>query len=98
MQNKKIPMRRCTGCMISKPKKELLRIVHTPEGEIKVDVTGKLNGRGAYICRDAGCLETAVKAKRLNREFEMTIPDSVYDELRKTLVELATAAGGGNIE
>lgn len=108
MQQRKVPMRRCIGCMASKPKKECLRICRTPEGELKVDVTGKLNGRGAYICRDAACFEKMVKGRKLNKEFEMQIPDSVYADLKeqlensitdKTVGDMSiTAAGGGTIE
>ena len=82
---KKIPMRRCLGCMESKPKKELLRIVKTAEGEISFDDTGKKNGRGAYICKSVECLEKAVKAKRLEKEFETSISKEVYDSLRREL-------------
>ena len=68
MQQKKIPMRKCIGCNESKSKKELVRIVRSPEGEISVDTTGKKNGRGAYICNDAECLRKARKSKRLERK------------------------------
>ena len=98
MKTKKVPMRRCIGCMISKPKKECIRICRTPEGELKVDPSGKLNGRGAYICRSIECFEKAVKGHKLNREFEMQIPDSVYTELRNSLERITTASGGGDIE
>ena len=64
MKVKKIPLRMCTGCMEMKPKKELIRVVKTPEGEVTVDLTGKKSGRGAYICRNIECLEKAFKAKR----------------------------------
>lgn len=85
MQQKKIPMRKCIGCNESKSKKELVRIVRSPEGEISVDTTGKKNGRGAYICNDAECLRKARKSKRLERTFECSIPDAVYDEAERTL-------------
>ena len=68
MKVKKIPLRMCTGCMEMKPKKELIRVVKTPEGEVTVDLTGKKSGRGAYICRNIECLEKAFKAKRLRSE------------------------------
>ena len=80
MSMKKIPMRMCTGCHEMKPKKELIRVVKTPEGEIKVDFTGKLNGRGAYICKSVECFE-----KALSRAFECQITDEVYDELMKEI-------------
>ncbi len=82
---KKIPLRRCIGCFESKPKNELYRIVKTPEGEILLDKTGKKNGRGAYICSNKDCLEKAIKAKRLEKEFETKISDEIYDELRNIM-------------
>ncbi len=85
MQQRKIPMRKCTGCNEMKPKKELVRIVKSPEGEISVDLTGKKNGRGAYICHSVKCLNIAVKAKRLERAFECAIPEEVYERLSKEL-------------
>lgn len=83
MQQKKVPMRMCTGCGEMKPKKELLRIVRSPEGEIAVDVTGKKAGRGAYICKDAECLKKARKAKRLERAFGCAISGEVYAKLEE---------------
>ena len=85
MSMKKIPMRMCTGCHEMKPKKELIRVVKTPEGEIKVDFTGKLNGRGAYICKNAECFEKAQKQKALARAFSCPITDEVYAELIKEI-------------
>ncbi len=81
MQQRKIPMRKCTGCNEMKPKKELVRIVRSPEGEISVDLTGKKSGRGAYICKDSKCLASAKKAKRLERAFECSIPEEVFVRL-----------------
>ncbi|MBQ9945912.1 MAG: YlxR family protein [Clostridia bacterium] len=81
MQQRKIPMRKCTGCNEMKPKKELVRIVRSPEGEISMDLTGKKSGRGAYICKDVNCLNSARKAKRLERAFECTVPEEVYAKL-----------------
>lgn len=78
MQQRKIPMRKCIGCNEMKPKKELVRIVRSPEGEISVDLTGKKSGRGAYVCRSRDCLATAKKAKRIERAFECSISDEVY--------------------
>ena len=82
---KKIPMRRCLGCMESKPKKELIRIVKTKEGEISLDKTGKKSGRGAYICGNEDCLEKAIKAKRIEREFEVEIEEEIYALLRRDI-------------
>lgn len=82
---KKIPLRRCLGCFESKPKNELYRIVKTPEGEIVLDKTGKKNGRGAYICSSKECLEKAIKARKLEKEFETKISNEIYDELRNII-------------
>ena len=71
--------------MESKPKKELLRVVRTTEGEILLDETGKKNGRGAYICKNTTCLEKAMKSKRLDKEFEVSISKEVYESLRREL-------------
>ena len=79
---KKIPIRTCIGCNEGKPKKELIRIVKTTEGEVLVDFTGKKNGRGAYVCPSIACLEKAIKTKRLSRAFEMPIENELYDKLR----------------
>ena len=87
MQQKKVPMRKCTGCGEMKPKKELVRIVKSPEGEISVDLTGKKSGRGAYICRSGQCLETAKKANRLSRAFECAVPPEVYDRLAEAIAD-----------
>ena len=78
MQQKKIPMRQCLGCREMKPKKELIRVVRSPEGEISLDFRGKANGRGAYVCPDPGCLKKAIRAKALERAFETRIPDEIY--------------------
>ena len=78
-KQKKIPMRTCIGCGTEKPKKELVRVVRDPEGQLSVDLTGKKNGRGAYICHDTGCLKKAKKGRRLEKTFSMQIPDEVYD-------------------
>lgn len=82
---KKIPMRMCTGCGEMKPKKELIRVVKSPEGEISLDSTGRAQGRGAYICPDIECLKKARKSKRIERVFSSAIPEEVYDALEKEL-------------
>lgn len=86
MKPKKIPMRMCLGCSEMKPKKELIRVVKSPEDVISLDFTGKQNGRGAYICRSLDCLEKARKGRRLEKSFSCRIDESVYevmaDELR----------------
>ena len=84
---KKIPQRQCLGCNEHKPKKELLRVVRSPEGEISLDFTGKKSGRGAYICRDVRCLKKARKSKRIERSLECQISDAVYDLMESELLE-----------
>ena len=71
---KSIPMRKCTGCNEMKPKKELVRVVRSPEGEVSLDLTGKKPGRGAYVCRSSECLAKAIKAKRFEKAFSCEIP------------------------
>ena len=87
MQQKKVPMRMCTGCGEMKPKKELVRIVKNATGEISLDVTGKMPGRGAYICKDPQCLKKAKKAKRLERAYKCAVPEEIFTRLEE---ELAT--------
>ena len=82
---KKIPARLCLGCQEQKPKKELVRIVRSPEGEFSVDMTGKTSGGGAYICKSKECFEKAVKEHRFERSFKGAIDRAVYDELREQL-------------
>lgn len=82
---KKIPMRRCLATNESFPKKELLRIVRTPEGNVVVDVTGKANGKGAYISKNMEALELARKKKVLNRALECEIPESIYEDIEKVI-------------
>ena len=82
---KKIPLRRCLGCFESKPKNELCRVVKTADDEIILDKTGKKNGRGAYICCNKECLEKAIKAKRLEKEFDVKISENIYTELRNMM-------------
>lgn len=85
MQTKRIPLRKCIGCGEMKPKKELLRIVRSPEGSVSCDATGRSPGRGAYICPCADCLRAAHKAHRLERAFECAVPDEVYARLEKEM-------------
>ena len=79
---KKIPMRMCVGCREMKPKRELLRVVRSPEGEIAIDFTGKKSGRGAYVCRDEACLDRAVKQRQLERTLENPVNEEVIALLR----------------
>ena len=85
MQKKKLPLRMCAGCGQMKPKKELVRVVRSPEGEISLDLTGRKPGRGAYVCRSADCLKAARKARRLEKAFSCRIPDEVYERLEEEL-------------
>ncbi len=82
---KKTPLRKCLGCQEMKNKKGLIRIVKNKEDQFFVDATGKLNGRGAYICQAESCLEMAIKNKGLERSFQSKIPDDVYEQLKKGL-------------
>ena len=85
MKQRKIPLRTCVISKEKLPKQELLRVVKTPDGEIKIDVTGKLNGRGAYIKKDLLVLEKARKSKVLERHLECQIPDNIYQEIQEIL-------------
>ncbi|MEG0615938.1 MAG: YlxR family protein [Oscillospiraceae bacterium] len=81
MAIKKIPLRRCNGCNESKPKKELVRVVKSPDGEISLDLIGKKAGRGAYVCKNAACLAKARKSRRIERALECAIPDEIYEAM-----------------
>lgn len=85
---KKIPSRQCVGCNEMKNKKELLRVIKTPEGEIVLDTTGRKNGRGAYICQSVACFQKAKRSKALERSLKISIPAQIYDELEKELSTL----------
>lgn len=82
---KKIPMRQCVGCREMKPKKELVRVVKSPQGEISMDLRGKAPGRGAYVCHSLECLRRARKSRALERGFDTAIPQEVYDRLEQEL-------------
>ena len=88
---KKIPMRQCLGCREMKPKRELIRVVRSPEGEISLDFRGKSPGRGAYLCPDPQCLKKAVKARALERAFSAQIPEEIYARLEQ---EMEAGDGG----
>lgn len=87
MKVKKIPLRKCIVCGEGKPKKELIRVVRNNEKAVNVDVTGKINGRGAYLCTNIKCIEMAQKNNKLSRALEVEIPSNIYEEL-KSIVEL----------
>lgn len=78
-------MRQCRGCNEHKPKAELIRVVRSPEGEISLDFTGKKNGRGAYLCRNAACFKKARKSRRIERELGVEVPEEVYESLEREL-------------
>ena len=82
---KKIPQRQCMGCRERKAKRDMIRVVRQPEGTVALDFSGKMNGRGAYICPDPACLKKVQKSKALDRSLEVTIPEEVYDRLVKEM-------------
>lgn len=81
MTQKKIPLRRCSGCGESKPKRELVRVVRAQDGAVSLDLTGRKPGRGAYVCPSAACLAKARRAKRFERALEVTIPEEIFDAM-----------------
>ena len=85
MQTRKKPNRQCIGCRESREKKDLIRVVRTPEGEFCIDRTGRRNGRGAYLCDSEECFAIARKSNALNRSFRVDVPDEIYDELERQL-------------
>ena len=85
MGMKKIPLRQCIGCGEMKSKKEMLRVIKTPEDTIMLDATGRKNGRGAYICKNPDCLKKAIKNKGLERSLKVSIPQEVYEHLTKEM-------------
>lgn len=88
MSTKKIPQRQCIGCGEMKNKKEMIRVLKTPEGEFTLDATGRKNGRGAYLCPSMECMKKAIKQKGLERSFKMAIPKEVYEALEKEMEHL----------
>ncbi len=85
MSTKKLPLRQCIGCGEMKNKKEMIRVLKTSEDEILLDITGRKNGRGAYLCPSMECFKKAVKSKGLERSFKMAIPKEVYEALEKEM-------------
>lgn len=88
MKNKKVPMRQCVGCRELKSKKDLMRILRTPDNKVIFDDTGRMNGRGAYICPSVECLKKARKTKAIERSLDISIPDEVYDTIERQMSEL----------
>ena len=89
---KKIPMRQCVGCREMKPKRELIRVVRSPEGAVNLDFRGKMPGRGAYVCPQAECLKRARKAKALERAFSAPLPPEVWEALEEQMKEVPADA------
>ncbi|MBQ1375839.1 MAG: YlxR family protein [Clostridia bacterium] len=87
MKTKKTPLRMCLGCGEMKPKRELIRVVKNKDGELFLDLTGKQNGRGAYICKSAQCFAKARKARRFEHKLEAAVPDEVYERMERELSE-----------
>jgi len=87
---KKIPSRQCVGCRESRTKRELIRVIRTPEGQVTLDETGRMNGRGAYLCRRVECLQKARRSRGLERSLKVTIPDEIYDRLEEELKNIDT--------
>lgn len=92
MKERKPPLRMCVGCRQMKPKRELLRLVRTPEGQVLADPTGKKNGRGAYVCISAECLKKAVKQRQLERALEIKIGDDVLQQLQQAVAQAGEAS------
>ena len=92
MKAKKVPVRMCAGCGGRFDKRDLVRVVRTPQGDVQLDLTGKMAGRGAYVCHDPACLQKARKSKALERAFELEIPEEIYTRLTE---EMEAAEHGG---
>ena len=84
---KKIPQRQCMGCRERRPKREMIRVVRTPEGTVNLDFGGKMNGRGAYLCPNTECLKKAIRSKALERSLEVPIPEEIYARLEQEMEE-----------
>lgn len=84
---KKIPMRQCLGCREMKPKREMMRVVRSPEGAVSIDLRGKAPGRGAYVCPQADCLKKAIRSKALERNLQVAIPPEIMDPLLAQMEE-----------
>ena len=87
---KKVPLRMCLGCREMKPKKEVIRVVKSPDSEISLDLTGKKPGRGAYVCGDMNCFKRVVKSNALSRAFSMQIPENIMEDLKNHIGEEVT--------
>ena len=87
MKPRRVPLRKCTGCGEMLPKKDLVRVVKSPEGEISLDLTGRKAGRGAYVCRKVACLTAARNARRIEKAFSCAIPADLYDKMEEELAQ-----------
>lgn len=87
MQSKKLPLRQCLGCREMKPKRELVRVVRSPEGTVSLDLRGKAPGRGAYVCRSADCLKKALRSRAISRNLGAEIPPELYEALARQMEE-----------
>lgn len=93
MTPRKIPLRRCSGCGESRPKRELVRVVRAADGTVSLDLTGKKPGRGAYVCPNAACLAKARRAKRFERALEVSIPPEIYDAMAAGIAQAGAPEG-----
>lgn len=89
MKQRRVPLRMCSGCGEMFDKRQLVRVVKSPEGEVSLDLTGKKPGRGAYVCNHIECLQKARKIRRIERAFSMQIPDTVWEQMEEALVQNA---------
>ena len=96
MAKKGKPERMCVGCREMKEKRSLIRVVKTPEGEIKIDSSGKMSGRGAYVCKDVQCLQKAIRSKGLEKSLKVSINDDIKDQLTVMLADITKDIGGAN--
>ena len=88
MRPRKVPLRKCVACQEMMPKKELIRVVRTPEEEVLIDLTGKKSGRGAYLCGKVSCFKLAKKSKALDRALKQSVSDDIYDQLAQDFVKV----------
>ncbi len=98
IKQKKIPMRMCVGCREMKPKKELIRVVRSPDGIVSLDPTGKKPGRGAYVCRAGDCLSRAIRQKQLERQLEAKLSEETSEALRETLAQITAQEGAAGTD
>ncbi|GGG80475.1 RNase P modulator RnpM [Paenibacillus radicis (ex Gao et al. 2016)] len=88
MRPRKVPLRKCVACQEMKPKKELIRVVRTPEEEVLIDLTGKKAGRGAYLCGKVSCFKLAKKSRALDRALKQTVGNEIYDQLEQDFISV----------